>query len=136
MSIESLDFAAPPDDSPQGRRAQPRAALPSKVPLQCLADSEGMMPFDGQIVDISPEGLGILVYPAEITLDPGTLLQGCLVDIPGKRSYKFDLEVCYSQAAPPVEGVAAVRSGCRFVNADDSTRELIELFLSFQPKAD
>ena len=56
------------------------------------------------------------------------------MEIPGKRSYKFDLEVCYSQPAPPIEGNPAVRSGCRFVNADDSTRELIELFLSYQPE--
>ena len=134
MSDKAPEITTLADTSPHGRRAGARITTHSKVPLQCLADSEGMMPFDGQIVDISPEGLGFLVHPAEITLSPGTLLQGCLVEIPGKRSYKFDLEVCYSQPAPPIEGNPAVRSGCRFVNADDSTRELIELFLSYQPE--
>ena len=135
MSNNPPEITTPPDTSPQGRRTGLRLTMHhAKVPLQCVADSEGMMPFDAKIVDISPEGLGFLVHPAEITLAPGTLLQGCLVEIPGKRSYKFDLEVCYSQSAPPIDGVPAMRSGCRFVNADDSTRELIELFLSFQPE--
>ena len=120
------------DSSPQGRRSSERAALQPKVPLQCLVDGEGLMPFDGQIADISPEGLAFLAHPAEITLDPGTLLQGCMVEIPGKQLYKFDMEVCYSQTAPPVEGLAAVRSGCRFVNVDASVRELIALFMSYQ----
>jgi len=134
MSNDAPVIAALSDTFPEGRRTAPRLPMHAKVPLQCLADSEGMMPFDGQIVDISPEGLGFLVHPAEVMLAPGTRLQGCLVEIPGKRSYKFDLEVCHSQPVPPIEGIPAVRSGCRFINADDSTRELIELFLSFQPE--
>lgn len=134
MSDDKPAIAALADTHPEGRRTGPRLTMQSKVPLQCLADGDGLMPFDGQIVDISPDGLGFLVHPAEIMLDPGTVLQGCLVEIPGKRSYKFDLEVCYSQNVPPIQGMPAVRSGCRFLKADESTRELIALFLSYQPE--
>ena len=135
MGDNTAELSGQMDNASLGRRAGARASVQSKVPLQCLVDGDGMMPFDGQIVDFSEEGIGFLVHASEITLDQGTLLRGCVVDIPGKRSFKFDLEVCYSQPIAGGEGVAATRSGCRFVNADESTRELIRLFLSFQPEA-
>lgn len=108
------------------RRADPRA--PVSPPLHCLADASGDMPFDAEVVDLSAGGVGLL-YPADISLEPGTLLTGCVVTGPRLAPCIFDLEVRYSQTAMLSEGKYIQRSGCRFVQPSAaSVRQLIALY--------
>lgn len=111
------------------QRAHSRARLPG-IPLQCVADSEGIMPFEGLIVDIGPEGLGFLVHEANITLEPGTVLKSCLIEVPGKPPCKVDLEVCYSQAMVLGDGTRSLRSGCRFLDSGGAAKQLIDFYLA------
>jgi hypothetical protein len=111
------------------KRAYERAALGQGIALLCVADTEGVMPFDGQVVDISREGLGFLIHEGSITLEPGTLLKGCIIEVPGYPPYEADLEVCYSQHIVLRGGIRGVRSGCRFVELSDPVRELIDNYV-------
>jgi c-di-GMP-binding flagellar brake protein YcgR len=109
------------------RRAHPRT--PVSPPLQCVADAAGDMPFDGEIVDISAGGVGLL-YPADISLEPGTLLKGCVVTVPGAKPCTFDLEVRYSQTALLSDHKNTQRSGCRFLEPSAPiVQELIRLYV-------
>jgi c-di-GMP-binding flagellar brake protein YcgR len=105
-------------------RAHPRKMI--SPPLPCVADT-AEMPFESEIVDISAGGIGLL-YPADIALEPGTLLKGCLVTVPGAKPGTFDVEVRYSQTAMLSEDKYTQRSGCRFLGAfEPIVQELVRL---------
>jgi c-di-GMP-binding flagellar brake protein YcgR len=110
----------------QQRREHSRFDIPPKVPLRCIADAGGITPFDAQIADISVGGIGILLYPSDVTLEPGTVLVGCRIAVPGKTPITIDLEVRTSEGVTLPDGSRARRSGCRFVNAGDEVTKLID----------
>lgn len=97
------------------------------LPLRVEADAAGIMPFEALIYDISAEGVGFLVYASHITLEPGTLLRGCRVRLPGGDCLT-DLEVRYTQAVKLAGGRRAMRSGCRFVDPPRQIADLLKRF--------
>jgi c-di-GMP-binding flagellar brake protein YcgR len=109
------------------QREHERKPVSPGIPLQCVADSEGIMPFEGLVVDIGAGGLGFLIHSDGITLEPGTILKSCLIEMPGRPPCKADLEVCYSQSLVLGDGTQSLRSGCRFVDTE-AVRELIRYY--------
>jgi flagellar brake protein len=117
--------------SSYARRSDPR--IPVSPPLHCLADASGDMPFEGAVIDMGAGGIGLL-YPADISLEPGTLLSGCVVTGPRLAPCVIDLEVRHSQTAMLSEDRHTQRSGCRFVQPSAAgVRELINLYIKRQP---
>lgn len=112
----------------QQRRSSERISLQTQVPLSFIVDADGPLSFDGAMVDISTAGFGLLQYSPGITLEPGTLLKGCRIELPGRPSVIVDLEVRYSHMATLPDGGHAIRSGCRFVNTPLELRMLLESF--------
>ena len=110
----------------QQRRQHSRVDMPPKVPLRCIADAGGITPFEAQIADISVGGIGILLYPSDVTLEPGTVLIGCRIAVPGKPPVTVDLEVRHSEVVTLADGSRARRSGCRFVNATNDVKKLVD----------
>jgi len=110
------------------RRRHPRTEVPSKIELRCVADAGGVTPFDAQVVDVSLGGIGSLDYPPDITLEPGTVLVKCRIDVPGKGPLSVDLEVQYSEEFALPDGSRARRSGFRFVEASDDVKILVDTF--------
>jgi c-di-GMP-binding flagellar brake protein YcgR len=98
------------------RRAHERVRLRSPLPLRVQADAAGIMPFDALIIDLGLGGVGFLAYASAITLEPGTVLRGCRIALPGGAVCVADLEVRYSQAVTLPNGRRAMRSGCRFLS--------------------
>lgn len=98
------------------RRAHDRVQLRPPLPLRVQADADGIMPFEALILDLGYGGVGFLAYASSITLEPGTLLRGCRIQLPGGAQCVADLEVRYSQAITLPNGRRAMRSGCRFVS--------------------
>ena len=117
--------------SQQQRRTEPRAPIANRLPLHCEADQQGIMTFDGELVDISHGGIGFVTYDSGITLEPGTVLKGTRIQRPGKPTLIVDLEVRYSKPVLLANGQGAHRSGCVFLNP---TREIAELIESFSEK--
>lgn len=99
------------------RRAHDRVRLRSPLPLRVHADAAGIMPFEALIVDLGYGGVGFLAYATSITLEPGTVLRGCRIALPGGQECVTDLEVRYSQAITLGNGRRAMRSGCRLLSA-------------------
>jgi c-di-GMP-binding flagellar brake protein YcgR len=110
-------------------RAHARAKLSPHVPLRCVADAGGIMPFDARMVDIGLGGVGFLVYPPDITLEPGTVLHGCRIETPDGSILTADLEVRYSQRVTLSDGSHALRSGCLFLNPAPEVTALVRSFL-------
>ena len=97
------------------RRHRERIEVKPPLALRVEADAAGIMPFDGLILDVTLEGIGFLVYKSSITLEPGTVLRGCRIQLPDGGACVIDLEVRYSQPVIMPNGGRAMRSGCRFV---------------------
>jgi c-di-GMP-binding flagellar brake protein YcgR len=112
------------------RRTEPRGPAPKQPPLKCIADAAGIAAFESQIVDIGSGGIGFLVYTAGISLEPGTILKGCRIEQPGKKTVFADLEVRYTLPVTLADGRRAVRSGCRFVNPSNDLLKLISSFVA------
>ena len=75
------------------RREYDRATISPQVPLECVADEGGVLSFKGGLVDISIGGLGFLMYDPNITLEPGTVLKGCVIEPYDAKPLVLDLEV-------------------------------------------
>ena len=110
----------------QQRRQHPRVDVPPAVSLHCVADAGGITPFDARIVDISLGGIGVLLHPSDITLEPGTVLVGCRIEVAGRDPVTIDLEVHYSEVLTVPDASRARRTGFRFVNASDEVKKLVD----------
>lgn len=110
------------------RRQNARHDVPPTVPLRCVADAGGITPFDAQIKDIGLGGIGVLFYAPDITLEPGTVLVGSRIEVPGADSVTIDLEVRYSEVVTLPDGSSARYSGFRFVSACDDIKKLVDTF--------
>lgn len=97
------------------RRSEPRAAPRRELPLRCLADAGGVMSFDAHVIDISSGGIAVLLYAPGITLEPGTVLRGCVIEHPSIGTLSVDMEVRYSEPVRLKDGRRARRAGCRFI---------------------
>ncbi|MBU1214622.1 MAG: flagellar brake protein [Gammaproteobacteria bacterium] len=111
------------------RRDCPRTKIPDNLSLRCIADEGGVMPFESRITDISHDGFGAIQYAGDINLEPGTLLKGCRIMLPGNGSVVADLELRYTLIAIRPDGSAAHRSGFRFLSKPDSIARLVGTFM-------
>ena len=111
------------------QREHPRYPVMDDVSLRCVADSAGFAPFEARIADISLGGIGAMTYDNDIKLQPGTVLKGCLVVIPGREAVKVDIEVRYSKTAVLPGGGLINRAGVRFLRTDNKIRALVSNFV-------
>lgn len=112
----------------QQRRLSERIDIQPNAPLKFVADVGGPLSFHGVLIDISSAGFGFLQYSPRITLEAGTVLKGCCIEIPARPSVSVDLEVRYSRMETLPQGGNAIRSGCCFVNTRPEVRRLLESF--------
>ncbi len=110
----------------QQRRQCVRHEVPPTLALRCVADAGGIAPFDARIKDLGAGGISILQYSSDVMLEPGTVLVGSRIEIPGADAVSVDLEVRYSEAVTLADGSRARCSGFRFVNAPDAIKNLID----------
>ena len=110
------------------RREHDRTAIRPPLPLRVLADAEGFTPFGASVVDVAEGGIGFLVYSQTITLEPGTVLQGCRIELPDAVVCSVNLEVRYSEAVNFASGTRAMRSGCRFVAPSPELTALVKRY--------
>jgi c-di-GMP-binding flagellar brake protein YcgR len=109
------------------QRAHPRAPVPSHVPLHCAIPAGAGVALEGQIMDMSEGGLGLLVRGAYLVPAPGTLIRGWQIERQGKRSLNVDLEVRHCRPLALADGASAQRWGCQFVNPPGEVKELMRL---------
>ena len=110
------------------QRAHERRSVEPRAPLRFVADAGGVLSFDGQMIDISEGGIGLVCYSSGITLEPGTVLTGCRIEVPGRAPVTVDLEVRYSCPVALPDGTPALHSGCRFVNPTEEVKALLAAF--------
>ncbi len=95
-----------------------------------VAISLGPIAFDAKVVDISLNGIGAIVYDANIHLEPGMLLRRTRIIRPQSRPAVVDLEVRHLSRITLPDGRAATRAGCRFIGAAAEIESLIRFFVT------
>lgn len=110
------------------RRVHPRALVSPDVPLHCAIPAGAGVALEGQIMDFSEGGLGLLVRGSYLVPAPGTIIKGWQIERPGKGSVSVDLEVRHCRPLALADGASAERWGCRFVNPSGEAQELIRRF--------
>ena len=109
------------------QRAHPRAQVPQHLPLHCAIPAGAGVALEGQIMDLSEGGLGLLVRGAYLVPAPGTLIRGWQIERPGERSLSVDLEVRHCRPLALADGGSAQRWGCQFLNPSGEVKELMQL---------
>ncbi|MEJ1958425.1 MAG: flagellar regulator YcgR PilZN domain-containing protein [Nitrosomonadales bacterium] len=98
-------------------REQPRIPIPVEASLRCVADENGFVPFESYICDISQDGLGCILYDRDVKLEPGVILNGCRIIIPGGKAVVADIKLCHIEMVtlpdghPAIEQVSASLKG-------------------------
>jgi c-di-GMP-binding flagellar brake protein YcgR len=112
------------------RRAHPRTPVPPDLPLHCAIPAGAGVALEGQIMDISVGGLGLLVLSSYLVPAPGTLIRGWRIERPGGRSVRVDLQVRHCRPLVLADGGQAYRWGCQFIEPSGEVKELIRMFAS------
>lgn len=107
------------------RRAHPRAEVPTDTPVHCEIPAGAGVALEGQIMDISEGGLGLLIRSSYLVPAPGTLIRGWHIERPGGGIVTVDLEVRHCRPALLSDGSHAHRWGCQFVDPSDEIKDLI-----------
>ena len=109
------------------RRARPRLDIPRRTWLSCVVRL-GPLGFDALLADITPDGLGALVYDPAIRLEPGAKLPGVQIRL-GGRVIRLDVEVLHFTRVPLADGKWAARAGCTVSGAAQDIEGLVAHFL-------
>ena len=109
----------------QQRRQNERFDTAPVFMLRVVADAGGFAPFDAQIKDISMGGISVLLYPPDVMIEPGTVLVGSRIEVPGADVITVDLEVRYSEIVALADGSRARCSGFRFLNTPDDIKQML-----------
>lgn len=125
----AIQFALPNTLIRYHRREHPRIPVPAEVSLRCIADAEGVAPFESRISDISHDGFGCMLYDREIQLKSGTVLKSCRIIIPNGMAVVADLVLRYTTMTTLPDGTLAYRAGLRFIQRPDEIEGLINYFI-------
>jgi c-di-GMP-binding flagellar brake protein YcgR len=112
----------------QQRRGKGRVLVPAQAPVQCELRMD-MLSFAARVVDVSLDGLGILLTDPAIPICAGTRLQNARIRHPQSTPFLIDLEICYVTRVQLPNGQRASRVGCRVLGERAVLESLIRLFV-------
>jgi c-di-GMP-binding flagellar brake protein YcgR len=116
------------------RRGQVRFPAADDLSLRCVADAAGFMPFESHVTDVSHDGLGALIYDANIHLEPGYVLKGSRIITPSGGAITADLELRHINSIQLSDGTTANHAGFRFTRVPAEMSQLIGLFIQDMDK--
>jgi len=110
------------------RRSVTRVDVPARAPINCSLRM-GTLSFETQVVDISLDGMGILVTDDAVPVCTDTRLERARIRHPERPPIEVDLDVRYVTRIKLPSGKRATRIGCRIVSSPQGLEELIRLFI-------
>ena len=112
----------------QQRRAQGRVQVPAQAPVHCQLRM-GLQTFPARVIDVSLDGIGMLLTDPTIPLCEGTKLEHARIQHPQSKPFLVDFEVRHVSRVVLPGGAHASRVGCRVISPRSSLEELIRLFV-------
>lgn len=111
------------------RRDSYRLSVPLSTPLSCLIPI-GSEDGEISISDISLGGLGLLGYSPDISLDVGSILKNCRIELPQIGVITADIEICTNSEQLLKNGIRTLRTGCRFLNLSGTGQTLLQRYIN------
>jgi c-di-GMP-binding flagellar brake protein YcgR len=112
----------------QQRRAHGRIQVPAQAPVDCDLRM-GLLSFPARVVDVSLDGIGMLLTDSTIPVCEGTRLEHARIRHPQSKPFLVDFEVRNVSRVILPGGGRASRVGCRVVSPRSTLEELIRLFI-------
>lgn len=125
----AIRFALPRSLICSRRREHPRVVIPPHVALRCIVQNSDGNLFEANIIDISLDGIGGMIYDDAVLLQVGTVLKGCRIIFPGGKSIAVDLVVRHIKTIARPDGTLYKRTGVRFIQRPEEIQALINLFI-------
>jgi c-di-GMP-binding flagellar brake protein YcgR len=110
------------------RRTSGRVQLPEQAPVDCDLRM-GLISFPARVVDVSLNGVCMLVSDPAIPLCAGTRLERARIRHPHVESFSVDFDVRYVNRVTLPDGERASRIGCQVAGSREVLEELIQLFI-------
>jgi len=110
------------------RRAHGRVQVPPQAPVRCDLRM-GLQTFPARVVDVSLDGIGMLLTDPTIPLCEGTRLEHARISHPQAKPFLIDFEVRHVTRVVLPGGAHASRVGCRVASPRSTLEELIRLFI-------
>lgn len=110
------------------RRAQARVHVPAEAPVNCDLRM-GLQSFPARVMDVSLDGIGMLVTDPTIPICAGTRLERARIRHPQCEPFFIDFEVRHVSRTTLPNGERASRVGCMVVSPRGVLEELIRLFI-------
>ncbi|MDX8384987.1 MAG: flagellar regulator YcgR PilZN domain-containing protein [Gallionella sp.] len=111
------------------RREQQRITVPPSFPLHCVYKHKSGQFFKASVFDISLDGMGGMVFEENLTLQIGTVLEGCRITCPGFEPLVVDLVVRNVMSIAHSDGTIQKRAGVRFLQRPEEIQILINTFI-------
>jgi c-di-GMP-binding flagellar brake protein YcgR len=127
ISDGGIALAFPPAVLILHRRELRRFRIPPEVPLRCDV-GWGRQKFEGQVVDLSRAGIGVLIHDPKVRLDPGMRI-GARIFVPERAPVEVTLDVRHTRREILPDGTQRVRSGCRVEGSPEDIAALARLFV-------
>ena len=112
------------------RRESYRLETPVANPLKCripLADNPEL---EVTIIDISAEGVGLLILDATaLQTETGSLHPGCRIELPDAGTLHVTLDIRNSFEVTLKNGSKAMRCGCQFVDLPASQQSVLHRYI-------
>jgi len=110
------------------RRGAGRVQVPAQAPVGCDLRM-GLISFPGRVVDVSLDGICMLVSDPAIPLCAGTRLERVRIHHPQCTPFLVDFDIRYITRVALPSGERASRIGCQVVGAREVLENLIRLFI-------
>lgn len=130
----AIRFPLPREILMHNRREHARLKPMAPLSLRCVADEGGFAPFESRVVDVSHDGLGMLIYDPNINLAEGTVLHNSRIVIPSGDAVISDMELRHITTVRMPDGTMAHRAGFRFMRKNGELAKLVQLFIQDMDK--
>lgn len=111
-------------------RFQRRADARHTTEVLSITLNLGFLEAEGEVVNLSGRGVGLVHCERGLQLTKGEVLRGCKITVPGLGRVAVDLVICHHADAQGADGKAVMRMGCQFVGLSDSARQVISHYLA------
>lgn len=111
------------------RREYFRVTTPIINPLKCIVPMPDNRKIEVAIVDISIGGIGIILPPADPSIEPGMIFQGCHLILPDIGNIVATMEIRNVFEVTLRNGLKTKRAGCQFIDLTANMQSMIQRYI-------
>ena len=115
------------------RRENYRLKIPLSQPVSCTLQLDPQRDDSAvaiRICDVSGGGIALIDYPSSLELVPGTVYQGCHIDLREIGRVTTDIEIVHVMEKVGRNAVRTRLCGCRFKNVPNAMVTLIQRYIN------